>query len=144
MTVLDFIGQANSKYNFEDKFQALLSNSNRSVAREIREGFVTLPKGCYIQLEKKASQYVLENISASYGRSAGLVTRLASFTEDTGRVLTLENFLAYYHLDVRTLYHFSSFSRLCVRAGVKAAFEEPLETVLTKAFAKLCVIDSRR
>lgn len=48
LTVLDFIGQANSKYNFEDKFQALLSNSNRSVAREIREGFVTLPKGCYI------------------------------------------------------------------------------------------------
>ena len=144
LTVLDFIGQANSKYNFEDKFQALLSNSNRSVAREIREGFVTLPKGCYIQLEKKATQYVLENISASYGRSAGLVTRLANFSEDTGCALTLENFLAYYHLDVRTLYHFSSFSRLCVRAGVKAAFEEPLETVLTKAFAKLCVIDSRR
>lgn len=144
LTVLDFIGQANKKYNFEDKFQALLGNTNRSVAREIKDGFVALPKGCYIQLEKKAAQYILENISASYGRSAGIVTRLASFTEDTGRPLTLANFLAYYHLDARMVYHFSSFSRLCVRAGVQADFEEPLEALLTKAFTRLCVVDSRR
>ena len=35
LTVLDFIGQANKKYNFEDKFAALLSNTTR-VTREIR------------------------------------------------------------------------------------------------------------
>lgn len=33
LTVLDFIGQANKKYNFEDKFAALLSNTNRSVTK---------------------------------------------------------------------------------------------------------------
>lgn len=31
LTVLDFIGQANKKYNFEDKFAALLSNTTRGV-----------------------------------------------------------------------------------------------------------------
>lgn len=51
LTVLDFIGQANKKYNFEDKFAALLSNTTRGVTREIRDGFISLPKGCYIQLE---------------------------------------------------------------------------------------------
>ena len=35
LTVLDFIGQANKRYNFEDKFAALLSNTTRSVTREI-------------------------------------------------------------------------------------------------------------
>ena len=32
LTVLDFIGQANRRYNFEDKFAALLSNTTRSVS----------------------------------------------------------------------------------------------------------------
>ena len=82
LTVLDFIGQANRKYNFEDKFAALLSNATRSVSREIKDGFVSVPKGCYIQLEKKAAKYILENIRASYGNTAGLVARAASFTED--------------------------------------------------------------
>ena len=144
LTVLDFIGQANRKYNFEDKFAALLSRTTRSVTREIKEGFVSAPKGCYIQLEKKAAKYILDNIRASYGNTAGLVARVASFTEDSGLELTLANFLDYYHLDPRTIYKFSSFSRICARADVIEDFTEPLEDTLTKAFARLAVIDSRR
>ena len=92
LTVLDFIGQANKRYNFEDKFAALLSNTTRSVSREIREGFVSAPKGCYIQLEKKAARYILDNIRASYGNTAGLVSRIGSFAEDSGLELTLKTF----------------------------------------------------
>lgn len=144
LTVLDFIGQANKKYNFEDKFAALLSNTSRSVSREIKDGFVSAPKGCYIQLEKKAAKYILDNIRASYGNTAGLVSRVASFTEDSGLELTLANFLEYYHLDPRTIYKFSTFSRLCARADVMDDFQEPLEEALTKAMGRLAVIDSRR
>ena len=79
LTVLDFIGQANKKYNFEEKFTALLSNTTHSVSREIKEGFVSAPKGCYIQLEKIAAKYVLDNISASYDRTSGLVARATAF-----------------------------------------------------------------
>ena len=144
LTVLDFIGQANKRYRFEDKFAALLSNTSRSVTREIKDGFVSAPKGCYIQLEKKAARYILDNIRASYGNTAGLVSRVASFTEDSGLELTLANFLDYYHLDPRAIYKFSSFSRLCARADVIEDFSEPLEDLLTKALARLAVIDSRR
>ena len=144
LTVLDFIGQANRKYNFEDKFAALLSNATRSVSREIKDGFVSVPKGCYIQLEKKAAKYILDNIRASYGNTAGLVARAASFAEDSGLELTLKNFLDYYHLDPRAIYKFSSFSRICARADAIEDFSEPMEDILTKAFAKLAVIDSRR
>ena len=144
LTVLDFIGQANRKYNFEDKFAALLSNTSRSVTREIKDGFTSLPKGCYVQLEKKAAKYILDNIRASYGNSAGLVSRIASFEEDTGLTLNLENFLDYYHLDVRSLYKFDTFSRLCARADVIDDFNEPLEETMKKAFVRLATIDSRR
>ncbi len=144
LTVLDFIGQANKKYNFEDKFAALLSNTTRSVTREIKDGFVSVPKGCYIQLEKKAARNILDNIRASYGNTAGLVSRVASFADDTGLELTLGNFLDYYHLDPRAVYIFTSFSRLCARADVSPDFQEPMEDILTKAFARLAVIDSRR
>ena len=144
LTVLDFIGQANRKYNFEDKFSALLSNTTRSVTREIKDGFVSLPKGCYVQLEKKAARIILDNIRASYGNSAGIVTRIASFEEDTGMKLTLANFLEYYHLDARSLYRFDTFSRLCARADAIDDFSEPIEEVMKKAFTRLALIDSRR
>lgn len=144
LTVLDFIGQANKKYNFEDKFAALLSNTTRSVTREIKDGFVSLPKGCYIQLEKKAARYILDNIRASYGNSAGLVSRIATFEEDTGLELTLANFLDYYHIDARSIYKFDSFSRLCARADVIDEFEEPIEEPLSKALGRFASADSRR
>ena len=144
LTVLDFIGQANKRYNFEDKFAALLSNTGRGVTREIREGFVSAPKGCYIQLEKKAARIILDNIRASYGNSAGLISRLASYEEDSGQKLTLANFLDYLHLDPRSLYKYAGFSRLCVRADVREDFTESAEEALNKAFLRLCTIDSRR
>lgn len=144
LTVLDFIGQANNKYNFEDKFAALLSNSTKSVQREIKEGFVSVPKGCYIQLEKKAKEYILDNIRSSFGIKAGLIFRIAAFEEDTGQQLTLESFAEYYHLDVRKIYIRDNFSRLCFLAGVRDYFSEPMEELMTKAFARICAIDSRR
>ncbi len=144
LTVLDFIGQANRKYNFEDKFAALLCNTAKGVTREIKEGFVSAPKGCYIQLEKKASQYVLDNIRSSYGNTAGLVMRLETFEEDSSRSLSLQNFLDYYRLDPLSIYKFSSFSRLCQRAGKIDDFSEPLEQNMTKAFSRIASINSRR
>ena len=144
LTVLDFIGQANKRYNFEDKFAALLSNTNRGVAREIKDGFISLPKGCYIKMEKRAAKYILDNIRASYGNSAGLVSRIASFEEDTGLKLSFSGFLEHYHIDPRSIYRFDTFSRLCVRANVMDDFVEPMEDIMQKALARLCTIDSRR
>lgn len=144
LTVLDFIGQANRRYNFEDKFASLLSDPSRGVLREMKEGFVSVPKGCYILLEKKAKQYIFENIRASFGARAGLVSRIANFTEDTRKALTLSNFLDYLHMDVRALYACDSFSRLCVQAGVRENFIEPLEDTMRKAFSRFATVNSRR
>ena len=144
LTVLDFIGQANRKYNFEEKFQALLANTDHSVQYELKHGFISAPKGCYIQLEKKATKAILDNIKNSFGIKSGLVGRIATFEEDSGLKLNLSNFVSYYHLDIRVIYRKFSFARLCTTAKVKLNFEEPAEAALTKAFCRLISIDSRR
>lgn len=144
LTVLDFIGQSNKHYRFEEKFAALLSNTTRGVSREIKDGFVSVPKGCYIQLEKQAAKIVLDNIRASYGNASALVNRAASFTEDSGLPLTLANFLDYHHLDPRGLYKYTTFARLCYRADQREDFTEPMEEILSKALPRFAVADSRR
>ena len=111
---------------------------------EVKKGFVSLPKGCYIQLEKKASEVILANIRRSFGDRAGLIARIETFTQDSGLPLSLKNFIGYYHLDPRSIYGKFSFSRLCADAGVLDDFAEPAESILTKAFSKLVSVDSRR
>ena len=145
LTVLDFIGQANKNYNFESKFAALLNNTSRGVWGEISNGFASVPRGCYIQLEKKAKEYILNNIRASFGATAGLISKLSDFEAVSGLPLTLSNFVEYNHIDVRNIYaHENSFSRLSVRAGVRDNFLEDGEGLITKALARICAIDSRR
>lgn len=144
LTVLDFIGQAHKKYNFEDKFKALLANTSRSIEKEIKDGFISVPKGCYIQLERMAAKYILNNIRKSFDTTAGLVSRIETFVEDSGLSLTLENFTNYYHLDVRNIYKRGTFSKLCVFAGAKDDFSEPLEKIMENAFLRLSYINSRR
>ncbi|MGI6252802.1 MAG: DUF3427 domain-containing protein [Aminivibrio sp.] len=144
LTVLDFIGQANQRYNFEEKYAALLSNTSRSVQKEVRDGFISLPKGCFIQLEKVAREHILKNIRSSFWSRTGLIPRIATFEDDSGLKLTLKNFTKYYHLDHKTIYRRHSFYRLCVEAGVRQDFTEPMEELLTRAFARIAAIDSRR
>lgn len=145
LTVLDFIGQANRKYSFESKFAALLSDNGKSVQSEIKNGFVALPKGCYVQLEEKAAEYILDNIKRGIGTKAAIVNRLATFTNDTGLELTLENFLNYHNLELTAIYGTKTcFSRLCCIAGTREEFSEQLEETMAKAFSRICSIDSRR
>lgn len=150
LTVLDFIGQANKKYSFTHKFAALLANNSHSVQQEIENGFVSAPKGCYIQLEKQAAQYILANIKGAYDSLRGLAGHIASFTDDSGQPLSMANFLHYHHMDPRQLYRqksWQSFTRLCVRAGIQKDFApEPLEKQvnLSVVLQKLSVADSRR
>ena len=104
LTVLDFIGRANRRYNFEGKFAALLKRSSRSIQQEVKDGFLSAPAGCYIQLEKKAQETILDNIRKSIEYKPGLLARIQSFEADTGNELTFNNFLEYYHLDPRLIY----------------------------------------
>ena len=111
---------------------------------EIKKGFPDVPTGCYIQLERKATEFILENIKDSIGTLSGLVSRISSFQQDTLLEVSLMNFIEYYHMDVREIYRKYSFSRLKAKAGIISDFTEPLEKRFTGAFSRICSINSRK
>lgn len=147
LTVLDFVGQAHKSYNFEEKFRALVGKTNHSVKEYIENGFLTLPKGCYIQLEKQAKEYILRNIKSCANNKQNLIVKLKNFNLETDIELNLENFLNYYHLSLVDFYGKSgdrSFRRMLVLSGLKEDFNEEQEKEITKKLKNLFSINSRR
>ena len=53
--------------------------TNKSVKDYIENGFLTLPKGCYIQLEKEAKEYILRNIKSAANTKTNLISKLRTF-----------------------------------------------------------------
>ena len=144
LTVLDFVGLANRNYDFREKLSAMLSNTSKGLVSEIKEGFPDAPKGCFIQLEKKAQEYILDNIRQAVGSKSRLISKISTFTSDSGLPLNLENFMEFYHLNLKDIYSRYSFARLKADAGIIPDFKEPMEPLITKALSRLCSIDSRR
>ena len=121
LTVLDFVGQAHKKYSFETKFRAMTGTTRKPVRHYVENGFSSLPRGCYIYLEKQAQDYVLRSLKESIFDKRSLTRRVASFEEDTGMTLTLEHFLDYYKLPITDFYAANgsrSLHRLKLWAGL--------------------------
>lgn len=145
LTVLDFIGQAHRKYNFESKFAALLRNTKHKVKDEIENGFSQLPKGCYIQLEKIAEQHILENIQQAIGTKKAIISKITTYLAEKGKCPSISEFLNYFNLELDSIYSRGrSFARLCVDAEARENFSEEIEVVVTKALPRLSFMDSRR
>ena len=64
LTVLDFVAQANRKYDFASRYASLLGKSHVVIKTEIQDGFPHVPTVCSIQLEEIAARHVLENINS--------------------------------------------------------------------------------
>ena len=90
LTVLDFIGQAHQNFSFESRFRALLGQTTKRVDEEIEQGFPHLPAGCVVALERYATKYILDNIrQATTQNRRRLIRRIASYTDETGREISL-------------------------------------------------------
>ena len=104
LTVLDFIGQANRKYNFAVKFESMTGKGRKSIKNQIEMGFANLPRGCYIELEEYAREYILENLKQTANTKKILIEKVRTFEADTELPLTLENFLTEYDLSLYEFY----------------------------------------
>lgn len=147
LTVLDFVGQAHKNYNFEEKFRAVIGKSNHSVKHYIENGFSLMPKGCYMQLEKQAKEYILRNIKSASNNKNNLINKLKTFTADTHMELTLENFLNYNHLSLVDFYGKSgdrSFNLMLNLAGLRESVDDVNKDEITKKLKNLFFINSRR
>lgn len=104
LTVLDFIGRANKKYNFAMKFEAIVGKGRKSIRKQVENGFSNLPRGCYIELERYAKEYILENLKQTDNNKKALIELARTFEEDTGLPLNLENFLTEYNMSLYEFY----------------------------------------
>lgn len=120
LTVLDFVAQAHQSYNYESRFRALIGRGKRSVKDEINNGFLFLPRGCSITMERQAKEYILNNINNSIFNLPRLCKEVKNFQQNTGQKLTLQNFLENFDLDWRLIYKKSpgSWARLKMQAGI--------------------------
>lgn len=144
LTVLDFVGNAHKNFNFEYRFRAMLGASGQNVADELEHGFPHLPAGCHIQLEKEAQRRILENIKGAItsGRQNMLISRIATFENESGMALTLENFVDYHHLSLTTIYKKALFARFCQKAHLREDFTIANEDELRKGLLRICHLNS--
>lgn len=104
LTVLDFIAQANRKYDFASRFRALTLHPEKNIQKQIKEGFTLLPLGCSIVMEKKARQYILDNITIAIYNKARIVKEINTYTS----LPTISQFLENNNQDIRVLYQGSN------------------------------------
>lgn len=125
LTVLDFVGNARPEYDFEGKFRALIGKTNSSTIEELAREFPHLPLGCSIVLEKKAKEYIIENIrKATQLNINQLINKIINFKHQTTLTLTLKNFCEFYQIPIQTVYKKSNWSRLCQLANQMADFPD--------------------
>ena len=151
LTVLDFIGQSRAEFSFESRFRALMGATRHAVGREVEAGFPFLPPGCAIRLETVAQEIVLDNIRRSLSsRRNDLRERLARWSAEHDRPLTLANFLETTGLSLTDLYKKGrdggpvGFARLKAQAGVGPDFSSPDEARLTRGIARLSHVEGGR
>ncbi|WP_418638534.1 DUF3427 domain-containing protein [Winogradskyella sp.] len=136
LTVLDFVGNSHSEYNFESKFRALIGKTNTTVLKEIEDNFPHLPLGCSIILEKKTKETILKNITAATSLNKNkIIQKIQQFKHDTNLPLTIGNFSGFYNIPLQLIYKRGSWKRLCQLAGKINDFDSENEKAIVSAIS---------
>jgi len=141
-TVLDFVGQHRKEFRYDRRFQALLGGSRSSVARQVSEGFPFLPSGCNMQLDRVATERVLESIkNAVPSRWPEKVNELRSLSAERPAI-TLGEFLTESGLELEDVYTGNrSWSDLREAAGLAPAAHGDHEESIRRAIGRLLHVD---
>ncbi|HCM04396.1 MAG TPA: DUF3427 domain-containing protein [Oceanospirillales bacterium] len=115
-TVLDFVGNSRSEYDFANKFRGLVGKSPRAISDEIKNDFPHTPLGCRIELTKRTQEIVLSNIRQASLTLRRLEGMIRQFPHHSTLPLTLKNFLAHNpHVNINELYKRGSWLELVAR-----------------------------
>jgi superfamily II DNA or RNA helicase len=137
LTVLDFVGNARSEYDFEGKFRAMIGKTNTSILTELEHNFQHVPLGCSIILEKQAKETILNNIKASINPNRNqLIQRIRNFKYQSELPLTLKNFTQLYHYPLEAVYKKGVWRRLTFLAGATPEPESTNERELLSCVLK--------
>jgi superfamily II DNA or RNA helicase len=136
LTVLDFVGNSRPEYDFEGKFRALIGKTTTSIQKEIEDDFPHLPLGCAIILEKKAKDYILDNIRKATSMNKNqLLTKIRNYQHQTTLPLSLKNFSTFYHTPLQLIYKRGNWKRLCVLADQIEDYPTTNEKEISRAIS---------
>ena len=62
VTVLDFVGNQNKNFRFDQKFGRLFGLKKKELVASLQNDFPTLPAGCHFELDEVAREIVLKNL----------------------------------------------------------------------------------
>lgn len=141
-TVLDFVGQHRKEFRYDRRFRALLGGSRTAVQRQVEAEFPFLPAGCHMQLDRVASERVLDSIKRSVpSHWAEKAAELQSLTQQHPDV-TLGTFLDETGMDLDDVYAGNkSWSDLREAAGLQTHPAGPHEETLRRACDRLRHVD---
>ena len=141
-TVLDFVGHHRKEFRFDRRFRALLGGSRKDLEKQITEGFPFLPAGCHIELDRIATELVLENIRAAVPSRWPEKVEELRLVARGDNTITLHRFLDETGLEPEDIYTGrKTFSDLREDAGLSVSPPGPHEELLRQACARLLHID---
>jgi superfamily II DNA or RNA helicase/HKD family nuclease len=145
VTVLDFIGQAHQKFRFDLRYRAITGATRAEVEKQIERGFPLLPAGCSMQLDRVATDIVLQNIRQAVPLRRPAMERelrlLMSSDEFRKQGPGLEQFLSATGLELEDVYKSGSWSDLKRSAGVPQPPPGPHEQKIGTALRRLLHVD---
>jgi len=137
LTVLDFVGNSRPEYDFEGKFRALVGKTNTSILKELEDDFPHLPLGCTINLERKAKDFILQNIRNATSLNINqILNKIRNYKFQTSLPLTLQNFSSFYRIPLQLIYKKGNWKRLCVLAGQEVDYSGTNEKEIYRAISK--------
>ncbi|NLU38100.1 MAG: DUF3427 domain-containing protein [Bacteroidales bacterium] len=137
LTVLDFVGNSRPEYDFEGKFRALVGRTNTSIKKELEDDFPHLPLGCTINLEKKAKDFILQNIHNATSLNINqLLNKIRNFKYQSTLPLSLNNFSNFYHIPLQLIYKKGGWKRLCAKAEQIDDYSTTNESEIVRAISK--------
>ena len=143
LTVLDYVGQANKSYSiYEQKFRAIIGSTNNSIEKEIENEFPNLPKGCFIQLEKVAKEYILESIKNVTNNKTSIVRKIKDYASERNNYDVVE-FCELYNVELIDIYKGYSFTQLLDEAGVIKDFDYNKHKKESDGISRLLHINSK-
>ena len=144
-TVLDFVGQHRKEFRYDRRFRALLGGTRKDLERQIKDGFPFLPAGCHMELDRVASQIVLENVKQAVPvKWTARVDELRSMP-DGGKAVSLATFLAESGLEPDDIYAGNrSWTELRQAAGLSTELAGLKEKTLLRGCGRMLHADDLR
>jgi superfamily II DNA or RNA helicase len=141
-TVLDLVGQHRREFRYDRRFRALLGGSRAAVLRQVEGGFPFLPAGCHMELDRVASERVIQSIKKSVPTRWREKADELSSLEREHPGLSLRGFLEASGLDLEDVYAGNrSWSDLREQAGLELHAAGPHEETLRRACGRLLHVD---